>query len=113
MNKPEYWWCIKGTVDEQSPPRQQYAVLLPWTARESADACLRARHESLHLLESDPLPLGEQAVRIRIEHGPEVSREFVEKYANRISIATTWNGQNVRILKRAFREAGVTVKEKK
>jgi len=48
-----------------------------------------------------------------IEHGPEVSREFVEKYANRISIATTWNGQNVRILKRAFREAGVTVKEKK
>ena len=48
-----------------------------------------------------------------IEHGPEVSREFVEKYANRISMATTWNGQNVRILKRAFREAGVTVKEKK
>ena len=46
-----------------------------------------------------------------IEHGPEVSREFVEKYANRISIATTWNGQNVRILKRAFREAGVTVKK--
>jgi len=51
------------------------------------------------------------AIRALIEHGPEVSREFVEKYANRISIATTWNGQNVRILKRAFREAGVTVQE--
>jgi len=67
------------------------------------------------------LPIGTDAmlkeklieIRRRIEHGPEVSREFVEKYANRISIATTWNGQNVRILKRAFREAGVTVKEKK
>ena len=55
----------------------------------------------------------EAAIRALIEHGPEVSRELVEKYANRISIATTWNGQNVRILKRAFREAGVTVKEKK
>ena len=53
------------------------------------------------------------AILALIEHGPEVSRELVEKYANRISIATTWNGQNVRILKRAFREAGVTVKEKK
>ena len=65
--KPEFWWCIKGTVDEESPPRQQYAVLLPWTARESVDACLRARRESLHLLEFDPLPLGEHAVRIRVE----------------------------------------------